>query len=567
MKKRLICMIFCLVMALSALAGCSSSGSSSIVLVDTPMTLTIYAITDEKTTEAGIQQAQDAINAITEYDFATHIVLKLFTADEYVDKLQDDLVIARRRFDASDVPAVTEKAETAPADTGESEGDEDGEITTEERVYVERDAVVYPEAEDGQVDILLINSIDLFNDLVNNDDIQPLDVELADSAKLISKFVNPIMLNACKGPSGQIYAVPNNRAVGQYEYLLLRRDLMDSYYYDKDDIHSLLQLQEYIEDVQKINPEVTPLLDTYGVTPLAVSMVEGEDSLYGAYVGYNAQANTNAMPRVLTTVSRYRNELSFLYGLKKSGALVSGEMPEDPDAAAIFVKGDSTIPEKYADKYYVNVYRYPTMTSENVFNSLYAVSTYSKSLRRSMAIINYLMTNYDLRNAFQYGDRDTNYTIDKNDFVTILNDEYVMDPIYTGNMFLLYQNDRMTEEELAFSADNWKLAKEQMVDAVASSYFGFSGATTEVNYPDPSGMSRSEIPAPKMMEEIAKLSREYMNKINSFTGTTDEFVEFLKQIGDEMSKDQYVKAASNSRYTNAPYAKYVEWYKQRFSES
>ena len=565
MKKRLICMVFCLVMALSVLAGCESGGSSTVALVDTPMTITIYAITDEKTTEAGIQQAQDAMNAITEYDFATHVVLKLFTADEYADMLQDDLDIARRRFDASDVTTAAATEDTTEEETEEN-GDED-EITTGERVYVERDAIKYPEVQDGQVDILLINSIDLFNTLINNGDIQPLGSELADSAKLINKFVNPTMLRSCAGPDGSIYGVPNNRAVGEYEYLLLRRDLMDSYYYDKDDIHSLLQLAEFIGDVQKLNPDVTPLLDTYGVTPLSVSMVDGENSLFGAYVGYNAQASTNAMPRVLTTVSRYRNELNFLYGLKSSGALVSADMPEDPDAAAIFVKGDSTLPEKYADKYYVNVYRYPTMTNENVFNSLYAVSTYTKNLKRCMAIVNYLMTNYDLRNAFQYGERDVNYTIDKNDFVTILNDDYVMDPIHTGNMFLLYQNDRMTEEELALSADNWALAKSQMVDTVASSYFGFSAVSTEVNYFDSEGMSESEIPAAVMMDEIAKLSRDYQARIDNFDGSSDDFIEFLKEIGDEMNRNQYVRAATNSRYTNSSYAKYNEWYKQRFSES
>ena len=566
MKRRIACIVFCLIMLLSVFAGCDTGSVSTIELVDTPITLTIYAITDEKTTEAGIQQAQDAINAITEYDFATHIELKLFTADEYVDALQNELDIGRRKFDPSSVTIAESEEETVPPETEEDEDVGIEDMTEESRVYVERDKVEYPKVESGQVDILLINSIDLFNTLVNEGDLQALNSELADSAKLIYKFINPTMLSAFTGPNGLTYAIPNNHAVGEYEYLLLRRDLMDSYYYDKDNIHSLLQLQDYIEDVRKINPEVTPLLDTYGVTPLSVSMVEGEDSLFGSYVGYNAQANTNAMPRVLLTVSRYRNELKFLYDLKSSGSVVTGEMPEDPDAAAIFVKGDATLPAKYEDKYYVNVYRYPTMTNENVFTGAFAVSTYSKSLKRSMAIVNYLMTDYDLRNAFQYGELDVNYSIDKNNFVTILSDDYVMDPVHTGNMFILYQNDRMTEKELLFSADNWKMAKEQMVDTVASSYLGFSAISTEVIYPDTDGMSVSDIPPAQMMEEIAKLSREYKARIDAFDGSGD-YTEFLKSLGEEMNKDTYVKAATNSRYTNSPYARYVEWYKQHFSES
>ena len=67
MKKRITCIIFCLIMTLSVLSSCGDGSVSTIQLVDTPMTITIYAITDEKTTEAGIQQAEDAMNAITEY--------------------------------------------------------------------------------------------------------------------------------------------------------------------------------------------------------------------------------------------------------------------------------------------------------------------------------------------------------------------------------------------------------------------------------------------------------------------------------------------------------------------
>ena len=123
----------------------------------------------------------------------------------------------------------------------------------------------------------------------------------------------------------------------------------------------------------------------------------------------------------------------------------------------------------------------------------------------------------------------------------------------------------MDETELARSADNWALAKAQMTDTVASSYFGFSPVTTNV-YFDTDGLSQSDIPPAVMMEEIAKLSREYQKKIDAFDGS-GEFIEYLKELGDEMNKDQYVKAATSSRYSNSPYTKYVEWYKQRFNES
>ena len=565
MKKRIFSVLLCLVMALPMLVACESSGGSKIRLNGTPMTLTIYAITDEKTTEDGIKQAEKAINEITEYDFTTHVVLKLFTADEYADALEDDLAVAKRNFVAP-AETTTEAEESDTADTEEGEEEEEEE-TTESRVYVERDEIEYPEIDGAQVDILLITSIDQFNSLVANGDIQPLDGELQDASRIIKKFVNPSMMSAGASSLGVQYASPNNRAVGEYEYLLRRRDLVDAYYYDPDEIHTLLQLEEYVNDVRALNPEVTPVLDTYGVAPLAVSMTDDPLSLFGSYVGYNVIAATNAAPRVLVSNARYRNEYSFLRTATDSGAIVAGETADDYDAAAVFVKGDCTLPEKYADKYYVNVYKYPTMTNENVYDGMFAVSTYSKSLSRSMQIITYLTTNAKFRNIFQYGMREENYNIDKNDFVTILNDEYVMDPKYTGNMFLLYQNDRMTEDELAFSADNWALAKKQIVETVASPYLGFSAVSTNVTFADTSGMAEAPYTTAEIMKQVSALSDQYKEKIAAYTAANGGLSDFLSAMGEEMSQNEFVKIATNINYVNSPYAKYAEWYKQRFSES
>ena len=565
MKKRIFTVLLCIAMTLPMLAACSSSGGAKIQLNGVPMTLTIYGITDEKTTEEGIELAQKAINESTEYDFSTHVVLKLFTADEYVDALKNDLAVAKRNF--VEPAETTTEAESSGEEGDETDEEEEETTTAESKVYVERDEIVYPEIDGAQVDVLLINSIDLFSELLADGALQPLDAELQDSARLIKKFVNPAMMAAGADSYGVQYAIPNNRAVGEYEYLLLRRDLVDAYYYDPEEIHTLLQLEEYVNDVRTLNPEVTPVLDTYGVAPLALSMTDDPQSLFGAYVGYNAIAETNASPRVLLSNARFRNETSFLRSATDSGALVRGETADKYDAAAVFVKGDCTLPEKYADDYYVSVYKYPTMTNEDVYDGMFAVCTYSKSLSRSMQIINYLTTDTRFRNIFQYGMRDENYMIDKNDFVTVLNDSYVMDPKYTGNSFILYQNDRMSEDELALSADNWALAKKQIVETVASPYLGFSAVATNVTFADTEGMAEAPYTTSEIMEKVGAVSDKYKARIAAYTAADGSFTDFLSSLGEEMAQDEFVKIACNKNYVNSPFAKYVEWYKQRFSES
>lgn len=559
MKKRILSVLLCAVMLIPMmLTGCDDGGYSTVQLKQTPMTLTIYTITDEKTTEEGLQQAQDAINEITEYDYNTRIVLKAFTADEYKAMLMADIEEAAANY--------VEPEDTIPVDTTANEVEGEEGITTESKVFVERDEIVYPDLNGTQVDIVLINSIDLYNELVQNGHIQALDTELLGDSKIINKFVNPIMTNATVGIDEAHYAIPNNRLVDDYEYLLLKKDLIDSYYYAPEDLHTILQLEEYVNDVNTLNPEYTPILDTYGAGTLSISML-GTESLFGSYVGYAPKPETNAMPRNLLDVSRFRRELAYVHDLKAAGDWVEGELTADTKAAAVFLKGDCTVPETYGDEYYVNIYKYPTATNENVFNSMYAVSTYSKSVSRCMQIITYMVTNHDFRNTFQYGMRDVNYSIDKNNFVTILNDEYVMDPAYTGNQFIMYQNDRMSEQELALSANDWELAKKQNAELVASPYLGFSALTTEVLYEDTEGMSESQYSTAQMLEEIQKLSDEYMAKMEQYDPASGvSYEDYLKALGSEMSSSVYLKAAVSNKYTNSPFARYVAWYKFTFQE-
>lgn len=563
MKKRILSLLLCAVMLIPMmLTGCGDGGYSTVQLKQNPITLTIYTITDEKTTDEGLKQAQDAINEITEYDFNTRIVLKAFTADEYRDMLMADIEEAAANYEE---PEDTLPVDTTAGDEGEEEG-----ITTESKVFVERDEIVYPDLNGTQVDIVLINSIDLYNDLVQNGHIQSLDVDLQNDAKIINKFVNPIFTDATVGVDEMHYAVPNNRLVGEYEYLLLNKKLVDSYYYSPEDILKILQLDEFIEDVNTLNPDYIPVLDTYGVGTLSISML-GKPSVFGSYVNYGAKPETNAMPKNLLEVSTFRRELAFIHDNTVAGNWVEGELTDDTKAAAVFLKGDSTVPEVYGDDYYVNVYKYPSATNENVFASMYAVSTYSKSVTRCMQIIEYMVTNHDFRNTFQYGMRDVNYSIDKENFVTILNDEYVMDPMYTGNQFILYQNDRMTEHELALSANDWELAKKQNSELVASPYLGFSALSTEVLYEDTEGMTESQYSTAEILKEVEKLSDEYMAKIEQYDSYVAangaiSYEDYLKMLGSEMKTNVYLKAALNSKYTNSPFARYVAWYKFKFSD-
>ena len=56
MKKRILSLLLCAVMLIPMmLTGCGDSGYSTVQLKQNPITLTIYTITDEKTTDEGLK--------------------------------------------------------------------------------------------------------------------------------------------------------------------------------------------------------------------------------------------------------------------------------------------------------------------------------------------------------------------------------------------------------------------------------------------------------------------------------------------------------------------------------
>ncbi|MBQ4601887.1 MAG: hypothetical protein IJB24_03410, partial [Clostridia bacterium] len=363
MKKRILGFILAVLLILPTFMfmGCKEDESELKLTANgpVPVTMTLYSITEGSTTEEARQAVEDEINRITEYEFNTHIILRLFTADEYHEVLEKDLAVAKKNYEPQDVEtdengetvtqALTTPKETLATTKREVETDENGE--TKHRVVISEEKISYPAENGTQVDIFLVDSLDSYNELIANGDIQAMDAELLGNAALIKKYINPTLMNAVATTTGT-YGIPNNKLVGDYEYILLRKDLVDKYSYDPASLNTLTKLSTYINDVK--GEGVTPVLDTYGVSPLAISMT-GEDSFFGSYVGYNPAQNTNAMPRNLLTNASFQKEYSMIRSLKAQGTMVDGELTKDTNAACIFAKGSAAIPELYGDDYYVSV--------------------------------------------------------------------------------------------------------------------------------------------------------------------------------------------------------------------
>ncbi|MDD6264739.1 MAG: hypothetical protein PUB34_00300 [Clostridia bacterium] len=567
MKKRMMAVLLCAVMIVPMLILSSCGGGSSSTYTQvTPATITLYSITDEKTTEEGIESAQKAINEYTEVNFGTRVILKLYTEEEYADIVAERL--EQMAADNGGVPVVT-TSESVDSEQGEDTSEETAE-KEETKVYKKRDDVVYPEAGENQVDLFLVNDIDSFNTFCQDGMIAPLNDYLLSSYAILNKFIHPILMQAGQySTTGIQYAIPNNRIVSDYEYLLLNKELVDKLGYDPDEIHTILQLKEFADDVSANVAGYTPVLDTYGVSTLSVS-VDGAGAFFGNYVGYGATGETNAMPKSMFTVGKFKNEYATLRSMRKSGKMIEGEALTSAEAndrkiAAMFMKGDITVQSAYADYYYVIPYKYPTATNKNVYNSMYAISAYTKNANRCMEVLSALMTDSKLRDIFQYGKLNENYEINKDGLVQVLNDEYVMNPIYTGNQFILTPNTDMSEGELRLAENSWSLGKEQNKYLVKSPYCGYSALTTYVQFDGEDTMTTSSKSPTEMLKELKDLCDSYQERIDAYNGAEGEaFVEFLSALGEEMTKEKCFKNATKTIFTNSALSIYNAWYKAMY---
>lgn len=495
MKKRLFCLFLCLLMVLSLVMTSCSSKTDEDVENDikeeasaAAASLSMWVVSDEKIPEDRVAKVTEAINAITKAKFKTQVVVNYLTKDEYKTVLSD--TIAKYEQSRKDQAAV--ETETTKKD----------EVVTDETMTNELgfSVIKYPELLQNQVDIVYIAGEDMYLDFINKGWLEELDTELSSSSKKLREYVSATLLSAAKY-NGTTYAIPNNRVIGQYNYMLLNKELMDKYaqdgYISTNMIDGLYNenLYPFLNLISMWEPDVIPIDASYEdcLNLLAHYWnINSEDysieklnkfSLFGYHytnieelsrgsviLGYDSLfANPDFVEDYLQL-----NTFRFKDFLRK-------ETDETRTASAVkFVTGDSTVLEKkiYKDtdgkEYYPIVVGYPTATSEDIYGNMFGVCKFSKSVARSMQIITYLNTNPDFRNLLQYGIEGVDYKLsenaDKTYSVDYMKTGYKMDLYATGNTFIAYHPEK------GISSDVWDSAKAQNRSSLVNPLLGFDFA-------------------------------------------------------------------------------------------
>ena len=242
MKKKLISFVLCLLMVVPlVLTSCSKSGATDTSQENATRpykTLSFWIITEEDTTPAAAQAMQNAFNEVCKNKYSTQVQFTFCTEKEYREKLLNRLADAadevKRQQEAADKAkkeaeelkkqGITQPATKAPTTTISDDPNNDNN---------------YPELGAGQVDIVLINSKSLYEELAGAGMLLSLNKQLSTTYNGINAHVYPEIMKLAS-IDGNKYAIPNQMVIGEYTYLLVNKKLAEKYHYDASSIPAMI---------------------------------------------------------------------------------------------------------------------------------------------------------------------------------------------------------------------------------------------------------------------------------------------------------------------------------------
>ena len=500
------------------------------------MTVTLWGIKGDNTTDEAVALVEEAMSAVTQSEFNTALQLNLFTYDEYKENLEVRLEEIADQKKLEQAEADQKKAVAMLYKNNKEE--ESVETVSEDLTSINEIGIVeviYPEPDPSQLDIFFIPDYHTFVEYQEAGHLSVLDTELNSTGKLMKTYIHPNILSASK-IGNATYGIINNKPIGEYTYMLLNKALLDKYYYDAADIPLFSTADEFIMDVAANEPGIVPVLGEFDPIGIQYFTKDGEKSVVGNMLAASAQKSADAygVPRILFTITSYVDHIKQLKKYQSLGYLGDGTADIGEFAVGI-VKGNAADIEKYQDEYEVVVLQKPHVDN-TVYSNMFAISTYTKDITRSMEVLTALNTNSTLRNIFAYCIKDVHYTLDADGVVRTLNSDYDTPLEYTGNMFIAYPPE-------GSSPDIWDNCKAQNLEIVDDPYFGFfhEDAVDEA-----------------IMDDIAKISEIYFAELDSVSYA--QFDTWLATAIEELRADPTVTKYISFEDEEGLAFKYNEWF-------
>ena len=312
----------------------------------------------------------------------------------------------------------------------------------------------------AQADIVLVNSMELYNELVDTEDVSntmllPVNSQLeSNTFGTLNADVAKTFWDVCKETIGETeytYIIPNNRVIGNYEYLLIDRAVAFNNNYSENYFNKEAYCTECGNFYNNGNVTVKVVIESND--PIEITIPEGtsyinieefildetgisEEVPYGVYCPGEGCTGMLTTYRMLdfsyfgsTTISDLSkalgsdNVIKQFVGMYEDKALLeNGEHPDFPGR-----------------KFIVKTIKYPAVTKSYACESAFGIVRDNENASRAMQIVYRINSDATLRNLLLYGVENIHYTKDDNGVVTkSATSTYKMRLEYTGNIFMAY---------------------------------------------------------------------------------------------------------------------------------
>ena len=479
--KKLLSLMLCIVMlATTVLTSCEKekteeekAAENNIELV----TLNMFIVTDDETTEEQKQSVEVAINEITIKSFKTKLNINFLKEDEYWPAIEKTI---------QDVEAYDEQRKKASKDKKETSKKNSLSL---DQIYTDmRKNGINLDENVPQIDIIVFNDFTKYYEFVNpgTDEkgkklpskLVSLDSYLKEESKILTSYIYPSYFDAAKAGGTSVYGIPTNGPIGTFEYIAIDRELAEKYikggnllgkssfateeeynqYFDNyvaENYNTFPKLASFLAAVKAGETDIVPL--NKGTYPSNVEFYLEEGSPIGVvFEGYEWQDRIYSIyadPSV-------REHFETIYNFRQAGYLADENTPEDARYAVQIIEGSPLAEQVYEEAdgrdYIFITYKHPTLMSQDVLSGVFSISEKSRNKDRAMEIIEAFNTREELANLLQWGVEygkttytpegalepvEGNYRLDDDKTVVLIDggNGYKMNNNHTGNKYIKYR--------------------------------------------------------------------------------------------------------------------------------
>lgn len=548
--KKLISLALCFLTLVStfALTGCNKSKDSaeeedSGKKVDL-VTLNMFIVTDDSTTEHQKQAVEIAINELTIKDYKTKLNINYIKEGEYWDTIEQTL---------EDIEVYES---------------ENKKTTKKNKKTLSLDQLYTDMRENGinidtpQIDIIVFNDYDKYVEYATENKLVALDSYLKTESKVLTSYIYPSYLEAAKLGGKNTYGIPVNGPIGTYEYIAIDRELAQKYIKDAnmqavDAFESQEEYDEYFDNYVIENYNTFPKLASFlaavsngesDVVPLNKTTSPGNVEFYleeGSPIGIIFES-TEWHDRLYSVYDNesVKEHFKAIYNYRQAGYIADENTPEDARYAVQIIEGSSTAEEAWENadgrEYIFVPYKYPKLISKEVLSGVFAISAKSYNKDRAMEIIEAFNIKPALANLLQWGvnEKDAtyfytdengvivelggSYTLEDDGTVILIDNGngYVMDNNITGNKYIKYRLNGTPDE-----------FEGQKIQNTESWVGAFSGYNPVYNAEDEEANAKVEAEILSTIE----IAKEYYPDFLAGTGNRpfeERYNELLERLGN-----------------------------------